>query len=122
MIELEFNETGTEIPKETAVCFYDGRDGYVLYWKGDSLDCDIQDNGRYDTFMYFPENPPVPGVWVWEGYVTIVGYETSDGSDYEPEYHTEVWREPTAREWQALMAYENPLGGTNENQRDTGVV
>jgi len=43
------------------------------------------------------------GIWVWEGIIRGVRYETLDGTEYD-EVTEGIWRDPTDREWEALRA------------------
>lgn len=111
MIEIDQEADKRDVPRERAICFFDGTDGYNLYVDGDCLEMDLKDSGCLDSFMYLSEDiaPPAMGLWVWEGYVTTSGYQTEDGWDCEPTYHTVEWRDLTALEWNHLMMHRNPL-------------
>jgi hypothetical protein len=58
------------------------------------------------------EDAPDHGIWIWEGHKKI-NKSNSDSPfydwEYDVEFITDLWRQPTEKEWKAISEQRNPF-------------
>lgn len=98
----DYSKDGT-VWKSCAVIATDGEGNDVLLHAcGPAIDYHIDQLGHDLEMLGLSGDEPGPGIWVWEGTMGAVRYDSPEvGVEYEHEARGD-WRAPTAEEWEGI--------------------
>lgn len=100
--------------KEMAVfAFSPFGESIIIYTNNGLLarECNVYGSSVVVGWILDVESPD-HGIWIWEGHAIInKGPENSPSFDWEfdIEFVTDLWRQPTEKEWKAISEQRNPF-------------
>ena len=97
-----------EVPSK-AVIANNGGNGIVVWYTGDHLDVEINENGMGVHLSDLGLDDAPDGISIWEGNYIGSKHDTPDGWEYETECVGE-FRDPTPEEWGSIQKNECPWG------------
>ena len=102
--------------KEMAVFAFSSngeREAIIVYTNNGLLarECNVYGSSVVVNWILDSESPD-HGIWIWEGHAIInkgPGNSPSFDWEFDIEFVTDLWRQPTEKEWKAISKQRNPF-------------